>query len=283
MMGGYLRLYRSLLHHELWTGERFTRGHAWVDLLLLANYRDGTVIRGNRSITVKRGQVFTAQTELARRWRWHRETVSEFLGLLHSQGMIAICTSKSTDTGYTLISIRNYDRYQGNGIPSSDIHTGLPADTPSDIEPASTRHRTGNPKKKEKKGHTGEEAVSWTSFLAQNETESRELLTRLVDVLAKTRRGGHVAPAILDRLAQSFTRYPQEVVLQACRIFLDRDYAGEGKRENYLLGIVRGEARRTSSRDDQQSNTVPAHQSSSLRVNSVITRVRQELVTEVSG
>jgi hypothetical protein len=97
-----------------------------------------------------------------------------------------------------------------------------------------------------------------------------------------TRRDGRLAPAILNRLAQAFARYPREVVLQACRTYLDRDYAGEGKRENYLLGIVRGEARCNAS-PGQRQGFVGGHQSSGDRATQVIARVRQDLVTEMSG
>jgi hypothetical protein len=246
MTGGYLRLYRSLLHHELWTGERFTRGHAWVDLLLRANYRDGTVIRGNRSIPVKRGQVFTAQTELARRWHWNRETVKLYLALLQSQDMIHIQASKGTDTGYMLVTIRNYERFQSNGSAPSDIDAVIATDMKPGIDPASTRHRPGNSKteKKVKKNEAGGSALSWVDFLGRNEAEGRKDLERVAVAVASTRQGGRLRPSILDRLAGELALHPREAVLRACRTYLAKNYAGQGKREGYLLGIVRNEAAR---------------------------------------
>ena len=45
----YIKLYRALATSPLWTKEPFTRGQAWADLLLLANYAPGHLrVRGNR-------------------------------------------------------------------------------------------------------------------------------------------------------------------------------------------------------------------------------------------
>jgi hypothetical protein len=53
-----------------------------------------------------------------------------------------------------------------------------------------------------------------------------------------------VALSILDKLAETLSRYPRDVVLRSCQIYLDKNCAAEGKGERYLLGIVRGEYKR---------------------------------------
>ncbi len=112
--GGYVRIHRSLQKHDLWLRERFTRGQAWVDLIMLASHSDHESTQGNRPLTVHRGQVLTSQISLAGRWKWDRETVRRFLRLLESLTMCHIETSKATDTGYTLITLLNYGPYQGD-------------------------------------------------------------------------------------------------------------------------------------------------------------------------
>ena len=78
MKGGWIRVYRQLQDHWLWAGGRFTKGQAWIDLLLSANHRDRQTRLGNQLITVKRGQVLVSQRQLVSRWGWARTAVGCF-------------------------------------------------------------------------------------------------------------------------------------------------------------------------------------------------------------
>jgi len=153
MDAGWVQIHRSLLHHALWTGERYTRGQAWVDLILRASYTDHLALQGGRSISVRRGQVLTSQVALAHHWCWNRETVRTFLRLLNSANMIAIETSKATDTGYTLITLCNYGLYQGDGQGVLGLSSSIDSSIPPSFEPASNQHppATINKGKKGKK------------------------------------------------------------------------------------------------------------------------------------
>jgi hypothetical protein len=154
---GWICLHRSLAEHQLWLVGRFTPGQAWVDLLMRANYQDGRVLRGGRWIPVARGQVFTSQKALAARWRWDRKTVRSFLDALKVDAMLAIETSKETDTGYTLLTILNFERFQGETTNGLDIRTGIEGGTRPDIESASNGHPIPTSNKKNKgtrKAHT---------------------------------------------------------------------------------------------------------------------------------
>lgn len=141
MAGGWIKLHRSLLHHPMWLEERFTPGQAWVDLLMQANHEATKVLQGNIWIPVQRGQVFTSQAELAARWKWDRQTVRRFLRALESDNTIYIRTSRQTETGYSMLSIQNYERYQGCGQTSLDTQnqTGFPIGAPSDA-PSESRN-----------------------------------------------------------------------------------------------------------------------------------------------
>jgi hypothetical protein len=141
-MNGWVALHRQLSDHPLWLGERFTRGQAWVDLILMTSYADHLAFQGNRPIQVRRGQILTSQVKLAARWRWNRETVRAFLRLLESAKMAAIQTSKATDTGYTLVTLLNYDLYQGSGEEMKALPSGIPSAIETPFEPASNQHPT---------------------------------------------------------------------------------------------------------------------------------------------
>jgi hypothetical protein len=108
-MEGWIKLHRQLCNHELWLSEPFTRGQAWVDLLLLANHKDGFIrVRGQR-IEVKRGQVGWSQKRLAERWKWSRKKVSNFLNELEKMEH-QIEQQKNRVT--SIITIVNFDKYQ---------------------------------------------------------------------------------------------------------------------------------------------------------------------------
>jgi hypothetical protein len=110
---GWIKLHRRLATHELWTAERFTRGQAWADLLMAAAHVEHQVIRAGRAITVPRGGVLTSQVALAARWGWNRKSVVTFFSLLRSLDMVAdISTVRGAGIGYTLLNVKNYERFQ---------------------------------------------------------------------------------------------------------------------------------------------------------------------------
>ena len=61
---GWIRIYRELLDSAIWnTNEPFTKGQAWIDLLLLANFEDAEQIVGYETVKVKRGSYMMEQDE----------------------------------------------------------------------------------------------------------------------------------------------------------------------------------------------------------------------------
>lgn len=105
---GWISLYRSLGDSSLWLKEKFTRGQAWVDLLMLANHKDGWfMVRDNR-VDVKRGQIGRSILSLADRWKWSQGKVKRFLKMLENDDQIREQNSNVT----TLITLINYDTYQ---------------------------------------------------------------------------------------------------------------------------------------------------------------------------
>lgn len=114
--GNWAYIHRKLAKSDLWLAEEFTRGQAWVDLIMLASYRPSHVrIRGVR-IEVQRGQYVTALRYLAERWRWSKGKVERFLRELETDKQIG--TQKNNVS--TVITITNYNEYQGNGYADRD-------------------------------------------------------------------------------------------------------------------------------------------------------------------
>jgi len=121
MIGGKLNLVRALAAHEVWLCEAFSRGQAFVDLLLLANDEPRDVfIKGNQ-VPLRRGQMAWSQRALAERWRWKRDKVACFLQWLADRDMILVEQSNLT----SVITLTNFDLYQSQK-PATDNDADLP-------------------------------------------------------------------------------------------------------------------------------------------------------------
>ncbi len=105
---GWISLYRSLMHNKLWTSERFTRGQAWVDLLLLAKHKNGMFFQRGIQIDYSRGDVTEGLKNLAVRWQWSRKRVTNWINGLEKAQQI----TQQKNRVITIISILNYEIYQ---------------------------------------------------------------------------------------------------------------------------------------------------------------------------
>jgi len=132
-MAGWFKVERALADHWLWkSNEPFDKRSAWIDLILLANYKDFKTSYKGRIVYRKRGEVNTSVVYLAKRWRWDRRKVNRFLMALEMDGMLHV---NSTSDG-TTITIENYNKYQdtgtaystGDGTPHGTTH-GTPHGT----------------------------------------------------------------------------------------------------------------------------------------------------------
>lgn len=105
---GWISLHREIQKHWLWADKPFSKGQAWIDLLLLANHKDNKFLLGNELIEVKEGSFITSELKLMERWGWGNTKVRNFLKLLETDGMIV----KKTTTKQSAITIVNYSVFQ---------------------------------------------------------------------------------------------------------------------------------------------------------------------------
>jgi len=96
-------------NHWLWEDKPFSKGQAWIDMLLLMNHETKKVLLGNELIEVKRGEHITSEYILADRWGWSRKKVRNFLQLLVDDGMIE---NLKEDKKRTRLRVCNYNDYQ---------------------------------------------------------------------------------------------------------------------------------------------------------------------------
>ena len=107
-MEGWIKLHRKIQDNPLWTCEPFTRGQAWVDLLLLANHEYGFFFKRGVKIEVSRGQVGVSEVGLSDRWKWSRSKVRKFLNDLKKEQQIEIVKSNVSQ----IVTLINYAEYQ---------------------------------------------------------------------------------------------------------------------------------------------------------------------------
>ena len=105
---GWAKIYRSLSDHWLWEDKPFSKGQAWIDLLLLVNHSEKKTMIDGRLETVSVGQTITSTRKLCDRWGWSNTKVRNFLKILENESMIIV----KSDRKKTVISIVNYSVYQ---------------------------------------------------------------------------------------------------------------------------------------------------------------------------
>jgi len=130
---GWISIHRKISSNPIWTAEPFTRGQAWVDLLILANHKPGYIyVRGNK-IDIKRGQVGWSIQNLAKRWRWSVGKTNRYLNDLKNETQIDMQKNSIS----SVITIIKYDEYQKNET-QTDMQTGSQIDMQIDMQ---TEHR----------------------------------------------------------------------------------------------------------------------------------------------
>ncbi len=128
---GYYLMARGWQDHYLFKGQKFSERDAWCYLIEQASFIPHKTRWGNKIISVDRGVVPTSYRNLSDAWKWSVNRVRRFLNILQDDGMIFV----KSDTGLTLISICNYNQYQGtlrNSDTQADTVTNTPADTQAD-------------------------------------------------------------------------------------------------------------------------------------------------------
>ena len=111
---GWIKLHRKTLENPLTKNpDGFM---LWVQLLLRANHKDARIMVGNKFVDIKRGQLLTGRNKLVEYTGINRSKLERLLNLLESEHQI----EQQKTTKYRLISITNYDKYQGDEQQTSN-------------------------------------------------------------------------------------------------------------------------------------------------------------------
>lgn len=219
MNRGYIKLYRKSLDAGL------IRNHnAWVLFtycLLKASHKERKAIVGNQEINLRPGQFIFGRRVAAKETGLSEQQIRTALALLKN---LQILTIKPTNK-FSIITIINWVIYQAQDEENNpQINQGL----------TRTQPQTRIKECKEYKN-----PPDFFSF--KSRYPNPDLIDRCLAAIASTRKSGKVAESVLLAQLQKWERYPAEQVEAGIRTYLEKDYAGQGKDEKYLLGIIRNQ------------------------------------------
>lgn len=130
-MPGFIRISRDLFDDPSFASVKFSRPMALIDLIQMARYKVGTEYVNGRPIQLERGQLCKSIRWLAARWRWDEKTVSSFMSSLEIGGVITRNVPHPKGGLTTIISIVNYDCFDGDSHTDSHATSHTDSGIPS--------------------------------------------------------------------------------------------------------------------------------------------------------
>ena len=217
MTSGWIQLHRQAMHngwlqnHRLWA--------FWCYCLMKASHREHKMKVGFQEIVLKPGQFIFGRRQAAEDLNMTEWQIRACLDFLKKAGNLTIKTTNR----FSIITIVNWGIYQSYESENrQQIHQQTASKPPQTIREQGKKEITP-------------EVVS---SLRERYTD-RELIDRCFDAIRFTRKTGRVADSVLVAQLRKWERYPVDQVQAGIRTYLQKDYAGEGKDENYLYGIIR--------------------------------------------
>lgn len=120
-MAGWVKWYRDAeINPVLEDSEGFDRTHAFLWMVMRANYKRVYITINGRRRRLDRGQFLTSVRKLAAAWGWGTKKVTKFLEELESNAMI----TRKRYHGGTIITVENYSKFQdaGNSLGDTSDH-----------------------------------------------------------------------------------------------------------------------------------------------------------------
>jgi len=107
-MQGWISIHRQIKENWIWDDKPFSKGQAWIDILLRVNHKPKKVPLGSQLIEVNPGQTIWSIKDMSTTWGWSRKKVDNFLNMLEKDEMMH---NKRT-TKYTLLTVAKWEVYQ---------------------------------------------------------------------------------------------------------------------------------------------------------------------------
>lgn len=95
---------RSILNHWVWKERPFSKGQAWLDMILLAQFQPQKRMVQGHLIDLEVGDLCWPKYKLSERWGWSQDKVGRFLDALEGESMVRV----KTEQRLTVIKLLNY-------------------------------------------------------------------------------------------------------------------------------------------------------------------------------
>ncbi|EGS34170.1 replication initiation and membrane attachment protein, DnaB/DnaD family [Finegoldia magna SY403409CC001050417] len=139
MAYGWISIHRKIQDDWLWEEKPFSKGQAWIDLLLMVNHDDNTIIFDGKPMQISRGRCITSMQKLCDRWGWSNTKVKNFLKILEKDEKILLKIAPRKATALTIV---NYSKYQDTDISKNTTETSR--EHQESIRKASGEHINNN-------------------------------------------------------------------------------------------------------------------------------------------
>lgn len=126
---GWIKIHRKILKDPVYLEKPFDKGHAEIDIFLIAGFEDREYLEGYKITLVKRGQIWASLREWADRWGWTKDAVDSYLKILKERGTIKLENSN----GKTLITVVNTEVYQSRSDSIQTASRQYPDSTTTEV------------------------------------------------------------------------------------------------------------------------------------------------------
>jgi len=119
----YFIIKRKIITDQLYYLEPFTKMQAWIDMIRMANWDDGSFESGLDQINLSRGEFIHTEEHLAETWKWSRGKVRRFIKWCEKDDRLTVRKTVLV-SGQTrnIVKLVNYGKHQ---FPIGDDGTSL--------------------------------------------------------------------------------------------------------------------------------------------------------------
>jgi len=225
MNRGYFKTWRKITDSAVFQNEGLLKVFIWC--MARAAYKETFVTvrtgRGVSEVQLMPGSFIFGRDSAAQELSMKPSTVWKRMLKLKNLEILNI----ESNSHFSIITIVNWHAYQGDQEKSN---------SDSDRQVTGKEHKEEVVALKNKK--TPEEILSEISVLEER-YQDQETIKKALQAIASTRKSNRIADSIKLSILQSWSRYTVESIMTGIRTYLEKGYAGQGKNEKYLLGIIR--------------------------------------------
>ena len=230
MQTGWIKLYRKLLNHEVFRSKDDKLFKTFIYCLLRAGHKEKEVFFNKQKVKLKAGQFITGREQASRDLGYSPKTFDRKINDLQNGTNLTRYMTRR----FSIISIANWETYQGR--PEEDDPQPDP-----EHDPLNGTNLTTNKKDKEIKKTPGAISDEITSLVSKafSFPGGEETYSNMIQAIRQTRKSGKLSQGVILSLLQELQKFSQEKIKGGVQIYLDREYWKQGKKERYLLGIIR--------------------------------------------